>query len=99
MHESFESTIIHLQWLEQGVLYFPLEKVQKIIFETEIPKKISKIMICILGATKEDAKVVTDLLSSVGLCERVPESQQDAFTGKPTLVLIKVALYYELCTV
>lgn len=33
------------------------------------------------GATKEDAKVVTDLLSSVGLCERVPESQQDAFTG------------------
>ena len=45
-------------------------------------------MICMLGATKEDAKVVTDLLSSVGLCERVPESQQDAFTGKPTQVLI-----------
>ena len=33
------------------------------------------------GSTNEDAKIVSELLSSVGLCERVPESQQDAFTG------------------
>ena len=29
----------------------------------------------------EDGQVVKQLLSSVGLCEQVPETQQDAFTG------------------
>jgi len=33
------------------------------------------------GANDEDAKVVKQLLTSVGLCEQVPEYQQDAFTG------------------
>ena len=29
----------------------------------------------------DDGQVVKQLLSSVGLCEQVPETQQDAFTG------------------
>ena len=29
-----------------------------------------------VGATEEDAKVVKQLLTSVGLCEQVPEYQQ-----------------------
>ena len=33
------------------------------------------------GSLPEDGLVVKQLLSSVGLCEEVPESQQDAFTG------------------
>lgn len=33
------------------------------------------------GASTEDGQVVKQLFSSVGLCEQVPESQQDAFTG------------------
>ena len=33
------------------------------------------------GANDGDAKVVKQLLTSVGLCEQVPEYQQDAFTG------------------
>ena len=37
--------------------------------------------ILILGASTEDGQVVKQLFSSVGLCEQVPESQQDAFTG------------------
>ena len=34
-----------------------------------------------LGSLPDDGVVVKTLLSSVGLCEEVPESQQDAFTG------------------
>ena len=34
-----------------------------------------------LGSLPDDGLVVKKLLSSVGLCEEVPESQQDAFTG------------------
>ena len=33
------------------------------------------------GATSDDGELVRQLFSSVGICERVPESQQDAFTG------------------
>lgn len=33
------------------------------------------------GSNEEDANVVKQLLTSVGLCEQVPEYQQDAFTG------------------
>ena len=35
-----------------------------------------------LGATEEDAKVVKQLLTSVGLCEQVPEYQQVWNTSK-----------------
>ena len=33
------------------------------------------------GATSDDGELVKQLFSSVGICEKVPESQQDAFTG------------------
>lgn len=36
------------------------------------------------NATEEDSDLVRRLLSSVGLCEMIPESQQDAFTGLVT---------------
>lgn len=33
------------------------------------------------GATREDGEIVKRLFNSVGICEQVPEYQQDAFTG------------------
>lgn len=33
------------------------------------------------GATSDDGELVRQLFSSVGICEQVPENQQDAFTG------------------
>lgn len=36
---------------------------------------------CFTGSTDADCQVVRRLLQSVGLCEMVPEYQQDAFTG------------------
>ena len=35
----------------------------------------------ITGATLDDANLTKQLLGSVGLCELIPESQQNAFTG------------------
>ena len=34
-----------------------------------------------IGATSEDSNLTKQLLGSVGLCELIPESQQNAFTG------------------
>ena len=40
-------------------------------------------LICLFqsGATIDDANLTKQLLGSVGLCELIPESQQNAFTG------------------
>ena len=35
----------------------------------------------LLGATMDDANLTRQLLGSVGICELIPESQQNAFTG------------------
>ena len=44
---------------------------------------INKILISnfFKGATSDDSNLTKQLLGSVGLCELIPESQQNAFTG------------------
>ena len=50
-------------------------------------------MILFAGATTEDATVVKQLLSSVGLCEQVPEYQQvnDKFLSLPSGPVLFIA--------